>query len=407
MAYLSLLLALVLLFAPGDDPGTVLDSEYVATYSATTIADVINQFYPPEQVRSARYNVDEYRVRLLSSDADGQPIEIVAQMYVPNTSEETSLPVFVMGAGSTGLDDRCAPSNERPEVQNWGSYRAFLMTMATQGYIAIMPDYAGFNDPDRIQPYYVAEMAGHVLLDAGRAVYSFFDEDAEWLSVETGVTPRDTVFLVGYSQGGQSVFAAKDLWETYAPDLPVEGVVAYASVTNMQSHMLHLPQLAPFRMYAWADYYGEDKVDLNAIFTDHWLPTLEEDVLRLCVMDAVGYFSGNADEMYRPEFLEALENETLDEDYPALYELFELNNPGFVPNEIPALIVQGTGDHTLPMDVHERFVERYCAAGNHLTQLINDRVTHLRARQESYGEVLDWLQTIVDGETPREDCPSS
>jgi pimeloyl-ACP methyl ester carboxylesterase len=407
MLYVPFLLALLLLFAPGDDPGTVLESEFVATYPAANIAGVIEQFYPPEQVRPARYSVDEYRVRLVSSNAEGEPIEIVAQLYVPSIEAETPLPVFVMGAGSTGLDDRCAPSNERPEVQNWGSYRAFLLTMATQGYITILPDYAGFNDPDTIQPYYVAEMAGRVLLDAGRAVYSFFAEDAEWVTVETGVTPSDTVLLVGYSQGGQSVFAAKDLWETYAPDLPVEGVVAYASVTNMQNHMLTLPMAAPFRLYAYRDYYGEDRVNLDEVFTDHWLPTLEDDVLRMCLMDGVSYYSANPQEMYRPEFYEALVNATLDEDYPELYKLFELNNPGFVPNDIPALIVQATGDFSLPMDVHERFVERYCAAGNHLTELINERVNHLRARQESYGEVLDWMQTIVDGETPPDVCSSN
>ena len=406
MVYVPFLLALLLMLAPGDDPGSVLESEFVATYAASTIGDVIDQFYPPEQARSARYSVDEYRVRLLSTNADGEPIEIVAQLYVPSVAEPVDLPVFVMGAGSTGLADRCAPSNERPEVQNWGSYRAYLLSIATQGYIAIMPDYAGFNDPDSIQPYYVAEMAGRVLLDAGRAVYAFFDEDDGWLSVENAAAPSDTVLLVGYSQGGQTVFAAKDMWETYAPDLPVAGVVAYASVTNMQSHMLGLPQLAPFRLYAWADYYGADRVHLDDVFADRWLESLEEDVLSLCVMDAVGYYSANASEMYRPEFLEALENATLDEDYPELYDLFELNNPGFVPNDIPALIVQGTGDHTLPMDVHERFIERYCEVGNQVTELIYDSVVHLRARQESYGEVLDWMQAVVNGETPRSDCPA-
>lgn len=404
----SVLLFLVLvLFAvanPGENAGDVLESEFVATYSSSSIGNVITQFYPADQTRPPRYGVDEYRIRFTTETVDGEPVEIVAQMYIPRTDQPETLPVYVMGAGSTGLADTCAPTNERPEVQNWGSYRAFLMTIATQGYITIMPNYAGLDDPDRIQPYYVSEMEARVLLDAGRAVYTFFDADSPVMPLESAATPNDQVILSGYSQGGHAVLAAKDLLADYAPELPVVGVIAYAPARNMQNHMEVLPQLAPFRMVAWADYYGDDRVNLNEIFDDRWLPDLEADALTMCVGEAVGHFSARPDEMYRPEFLEALQNETLDEDYPALYELFELNNPGFVPSDLPTLMTQAPGDHSLPMDAYEQFMDAYCAAGNHMTMLLNERVTHLRARQESYRDVLEWMDALIAGETLRDDC---
>jgi pimeloyl-ACP methyl ester carboxylesterase len=389
---------------PDDLRGAVIESEFVATHSAADINRMIASFYPAEQVLPARFAADEYRVRFGSLYQKDQPIEILAQVFIPRAEQPAEFPVFVMGAGSTGLADKCAPSQERPAVQSWGNYKTFLLTIATQGYIVIMPDYAGFNDPDRIQPYYVAEMAGRVLLDAGRAVYDLFAPEAGYAQPENAA-PLDAVFVAGYSQGGQSVFAAKDLWAAYAPELPLAGIIGYAPVTNMQSHMLTLPQLTPYRLYAWVDYYGADKVPLEEIFTDYWLPTLEDDVLNLCVMDAVGRFSANPAEMYRPAFLEALQNGTVGALFPELNELLELNNPGFVQNDIPALIVQGTEDRTLPMAVHERFVERYCAAGNRLTELVHAGVNHFNARQVSYHEVLDWMQQIVGGQTPPQDCP--
>ena len=43
--------------------------------------------------------------------------------------------------------------------------------------------------------------------------------------------------------------------------------------------------------------------------------------------------------------------------YPSLAALLhELNSPGFVTNDLPALIVQGTEDATIPLPVHEAFV---------------------------------------------------
>lgn len=384
------------------DPGQIVESQFIATHEMSEINNLITGFYEADQVMPARYAVDEYQIRFRSVYRDGEPIVILAQFFVPRVSEVEDFPVYVMGAGSSGLDDRCAPSREQPAVQNWGSYKLFLMSIATQGYITMLPDYAGFNDPDRIQPYYVAEMAGRVLLDGARAAYNWFDTEA---AEDVSAAPQDAVILSGYSQGGQSIFAAKDMWQTYAPEIPLAGVVGYAPVTNMQSHMLNLPQMAPYRMFAYADYYGADQVPLDEIFADLWLPTLEEDVLSKCVFEAAGYFSANPAELYRPEFLEALRKGTLEESYPTLAELLNINNPGFVQNEVPALIVQGTEDTTIPMSLHEKFVEGYCGAGNRLTEAIYPGVSHFHVREHSYRTVLDWMATVAAGESPREDCP--
>lgn len=406
MRLIVLLLSLMLFYVDDAAPGRILQSEYVTTHSVETIKAFADRFYPPEQVLAPQYAVDEYRVVLSSLYREDEPIEIVAQLYVPRLESEARVPVFVLGAGSTGIDDKCAPSLEQPEVQNWGSYRGFLLSVATHGYITMLPDYAGFNDPDRIQPYYVAEMAGRVVLDASRAVYDFFSEDAEWAQPDTTAQPADAVFLSGYSQGGQTIFAAKDIWTDYAPDVPLAGVVGYAPVVNMQSHMLTLPIAAPYRIMAYTDYYQTDALDLGTIFLDRWVETMPQDTIEMCIFDAAGYYSMNANEMYQPDFLTALTEGTLADTYPDVNALFELNNPGFVQNDVPALIIQGTQDRTIPMPLHEQFVEKYCAAGNQYTEFLYQDVTHFRVREVSYREVLDWMASVAAGETPRNDCAS-
>ncbi len=380
--------------------GELIDIEFIASHEISELNELITNFYQPDQARAAQYAVDEYRIRFASTYRDGEPIVIVSQFFVPKVDEPTAFPVFVNGAGSTGIADQCAPSREQAGVENWGSYRLYMLTMAAQGFLAAQPDYAGFNDPDRVQPYYVSEMAGRVVLDTSRAVLNWSAE------TDGPATAEPAVIIAGYSQGGQTVFAAKDMIAEYAPDVPLIGIIGFAPVTNMASHMLTLSPVAPYRIAAYAEYYGAEQADASRVFTDYWLPTMAEDVMSKCVFDAVGYWSRNPAELYRPEILDGLLNDTLDEVYPELDALLDLNSPGFVTNDLPALIVQGTEDATIPMPVHEAFVEDYCDAGNYLNELMYQGETHFHLREVSYTDVLGWIDGALAGDFPENVCAS-
>lgn len=380
--------------------GELIDIEFIATHEISELNELITNFYEPDQARAAQYAVDEYRIRLASTYREDEPIVIVSQFFVPKVDEPTAFPVYVNGAGSTGIADQCAPSREQAGVENWGSYRLYMLTMAAQGFLAAQPDYAGFNDPDRVQPYYVSEMAGRVVLDTARAVLNWSAE------TDGPATAEPAVIIAGYSQGGQTVFAAKDMVADYAPDVPLVGIIGFAPVTNMASHMLTLSPVAPYRIAAYAEYYGVEQADASRVFTDYWLPTMPEDVVSKCVFDAVGYWSRNPAELYRPEILDGLLNDTLDEVYPELDALLDLNSPGFVTNDLPALIVQGTEDATIPMPVHEAFVEDYCAAGNYLNELMYQGANHFHLREISYTDVLGWIDGALAGEVPENACAS-
>ncbi|HEX2908518.1 MAG TPA: lipase family protein [Phototrophicaceae bacterium] len=385
--------------------GDILNSEFVTTHTIEQIDAANAEFYPVEQRLPALFAADEYRVTLRSTDETEQSLEIVAQVFVPRPAALTEFPVLVVGAGTSGLADPCAPSLEQPEVQDLGHYRDFLLSIASQGYVVLMPDYAGFNDPDRLQAYYVAEMAARALLDTGRAAYRLFAPGADWLPADTTAAPLPKLFFGGYSQGGQAVFAVRDRWATAAPDVPVAGFITWAPVTNMASHTLHMPPFAPYRMVAWADYYGEEQVPLKRIFVDRWLPTLKSDAARFCVMEALTYYSAEPEALFRPPFLDALRGGTLDQSFPELARLLDLNSPGFVPDSLPALVIQGTKDARIPMATLDDFVSRVCAVGNPLTVQVYEGATHAATRRVSYRDTLAWMQAVVEGERARNDCP--
>jgi len=390
-------------FAQQAEPGTIVESRFVTSSTRDAMEAEILEFYPGSQFISPRYSVDEYAAVFYTQSEDGEPIEINAQVYVPVINEPLEAPIFVYGAGTTGLVNECAASREEPEVADWGEYRDYLRTYATQGFVTIMPDYAYFNDPERLQPYYVAEMQGRVALDAARAVYNMFENGD--ISGSGVATLDERVFIGGYSQGGTTVFGARDIQPEYAPDIPLAGILSFGSVTDQKNHMLTRPEFAAYRWVSWEEYYGEDTVDLSVIFADLYLPTVRNDATRMCVRQAFGFYSADPSRVYRQPFYEALSEGTMAEDFPQHNELLVQNSPGFTARDVPTMILQGELDATIPPQKMAEFLAEYCALeDNTVTYLEYPSVTHFDTRQVAYRDTINWMAQIISGETPTDDC---
>ncbi len=391
--------------AQGTTPGEVLSNQFITSTTRDAMDQVVLDFYPSPQFVQARYSVDEYELMMTTEGENGTVYEVRAQMYVPNIPEPLEAPVIVLGAGTTGLVPKCAPTLEDPEVEDWGRFRDYMRTYATQGYILIMPDYVGFQEEQPLQPYYVAEMQGRVALDAARAVYNVFG--GEPLAGSGLVTPFDAVFVSGYSQGGTTVFAARDIQPEYAPDVPLVGILAFGSVTDQKSHMLTRPEFAGYRWVAWEDYYGADTVDLDVIFNDLFLPTVRNEATTLCLRQAFEFYPADPTLVYREPFYNALVNDTMAQDFPQHNELLELNSPGFTVSDVEVIILQGEGDETIPPAKMAEFLERYCGLeGNTVTYNEYISTTHFDTREKSYLDTLSWMAAVVRGEETRDDCPN-
>jgi pimeloyl-ACP methyl ester carboxylesterase len=387
-------------------PGTIIESQFVQRVSRDTMQAVILGFYPDTQYVEPAFDVDEYRVAYYTQAENGDPIAVQAQMYVPVSERALAAPVFVYGAGTTGLSNRCAPLLERPEESDWGNYRQYLRTYATQGFITIMPDYVGFHDDDRIQAYYVSVLQGRLALDAARAIYNLYGGDgSQPLDGSGQFTAFDGVFVGGYSQGGTTAFATRDIQPTYAPDIPLKGVLAYGSVTDQTHHHLTRPEFAAYRWVAWQDYYGEDKVDLNAIFADLYAPTVRSDALRMCVDEVFMFYSKDPTRLYTDGFLEAVQQRTMAENYPQLHELLELNTPGYTARDVPVLVLQAEFDETIPPAYMAEILGRFCAiAGNEVTYKEYINRNHYETRQVAYIDTINWMVEVVNGQPVDDHC---
>jgi acetyl esterase/lipase len=351
------------------------------------------------------YPVDIYRLAYQTLDERGQLVDLEADLFIPYVDSETSFPILVHAAGTTGIGDGCAPLDERPEERNWGNYRLHSLAYAAQGYIVILPNGLGFDDPERIHPYFVAELQAHVLLDAARAAYGFARRP---VAGDVLAEPAQAVFFMGYSSGGHAVFAARDWAETYAPELPIKGVIGFGATTNVETLMKEDPIFSPYTVYAYRAFYGEEIIDVEDVFLPIWVDGFESAVLTKCVDDIFSFYSRSPRDMYSPEFRETLSDGRLSVDYPRFADALDANSTGLRGgSHIPALILQGTGDTVVTPDSQRKFKDQLCDKGGVVTYLEYAAVAHVNIRWTSFGDVLSWMQRIGEGGAPENDCEVS
>ena len=358
--------------------------------------------YLSRSVAEGEYAVDVYRLQYETIDQDGEVTQISAELSVPHVEAPTTFPVIVHAAGTTGIGNGCAPLNERGLNRNWGNYHSHSLTYASYGYIVILPNGLGFDDPERIHPYFVAELQARVLLDAARAVYAFADDPSM-----DGVLakPDESVFFMGYSSGGHAVFAAKDWAGSYAPDISVKGIMGFGPTTNPETLMREDPIFIPYLVYAYRDFYGNEIVDVVDVLAPQWVATFESDVLTKCVDDIFDYYTRSARTMYTQAFSGILYGGALDQRYPLFAEKLAANASGLSGgHDVPVLILQGTADTVVTPDSQRAFKSQLCDRGGQVTYLEYPAIAHVDIRWTSFGDVLAWMQQIVEGDVPENDC---
>jgi len=204
-------------------PGKLISAELELTMAPADVDRFVKRLYAGYQAPKARYAVDVYWIHFESRYPDGATAPALAQVFVPRYGAErpSVRPLYAFGPGSTGIIDSCRPSREHVAGIRWGLYRAHVLSHAGQGTIGIMPDYLGFGDPEREQYYMVAESEAAVMLDAIRATKSL-------LAAKSIAGVSDTRnFVAGFSQGGHAALAAADYRKSYAPEIPLDGVIGY------------------------------------------------------------------------------------------------------------------------------------------------------------------------------------
>ncbi|WP_170131219.1 lipase family protein [Deinococcus yavapaiensis] len=381
-------------------PGSILSAETRRAASLTDVRSTMSSLYARAGVPSARYPVERFRLKIRTTDEANRSITVSALLYVPVLPKGQSASLYVMGAGTTGIMDECAPTRENARADNWGDYEAHMLSYATQGYVSILPDWANFDDERAVQPYFVSNAEGRVMLDAARAAFNFVRERAN------GPEMTGKVFLAGYSQGGHGAFAAADMAASYAPELKIGGVIGYAPAMDVATLFRERPVLGPYLARSYAERYG---VDTRKLLQDRWLTSLDGASIRACVSTVARHYPNDGASLYRPSFWQALQGGSLRAFDSELSKLVKLNSPGFDASGrvIPAIVLTGLTDPIVTANAQLTFIRKSCAFGRAIVQREYEGANHYQARQFGFADTLRWMREREAGLTAPTSCSTA
>ncbi len=121
----------------------------------------------------------------------GDGTNFVASGLLCYPSEEGSYPVICFHNGTNVLHD------EAPSVNSNDQLFLLLESLASMGFVVVIPDYPGFGSSDyRVHPYLIKDETVQSSKDILLATNEYVEKKVD------GVTLNNELFLMGYSQGG-------------------------------------------------------------------------------------------------------------------------------------------------------------------------------------------------------------
>lgn len=349
----------------------------------------------PGQAIAPKYPVDVYKLKIEISVEDGSFSPITAEVFVPKSEDSNQdFPLLVYAPGTTGLDDRCAPSRENQARPTFGNYVNQMVSQASQGFVVMMPNYEGFDNPDRLHYYFNADLEARTLLGTSRELLQ------AQATKELPIKPN-TLFFGGYSQGGHASFAAADFVDLYTPELKISGIIGHGPTTNLFELLKDNPNLAPYLVYAYQAYYDDFKPE--DILTQREFQRLGR-ARELCVDQAFQYNTTNRQMMYNKTFLDALLADKVGESFPAIAERLDQNSSGTHFEGIPTMIVQGDKDPIVTIGFQREFAQELCNNGVPVTFAEYKNLDHFQSRMKSFTDTNLWMENIVNGNQINKMC---
>ncbi|MHB1843398.1 MAG: alpha/beta hydrolase [Deltaproteobacteria bacterium] len=351
---------------------------------------------------------DEFIIQYITQGPIGTLHRASALLYLP-TGGASGLPLVAVDHGTSGMGPSCGPSH----VTQVSDYMALPLVQA--GYAVVAPDYVGMGvDEGGVSPYMVGEAAAYAILDGVRAMKGFHDPrfDASQLSGE--------LFVAGHSQGGQATLFAQQLFDPTATGFTLLGSVSWApglgdvrelgQVLSPSASTQGIGTLLLMGLYGQWSYHGAPP--LASWLTDSaqtQLPSLLHDQCLSEELSSIPNAWPTFGDALTPAFLSAAEACPLDGGScpsfePWASELLDAE-PGSFTSSVPALILQGESDTTVPPETTACIAQRL---EQHDTpvQLCGYAMTdHLSIVQNSMADAVRWMAARRQGQTPNV-CPA-
>jgi pimeloyl-ACP methyl ester carboxylesterase len=233
-------------------PGDLISVTRIGKYPAWVMRLIVGSAGIEGNIEIA-HGFTSYRLKYLTTQFDGSIVEATGLVAVPNKKDQLSVVVYLHG---TNAQRNSAPSSA-------GSQEGLLVSALAAGsaHILVAPDLIGLGESYDVHPYLYSETTVSTSLD-------FLSASKSWMqSSISGFVWPNSLFLIGFSQGGHATFALHRELErqlnppfTVAASAPVAGPFQLREISLSQamtgltdSHEYYLGYLAS----AYAQIYNQ------------------------------------------------------------------------------------------------------------------------------------------------------
>ncbi len=190
-------------------------SEYVSLYTTASVNNMIDLASTQSPGISTlkqyvRSGVEVYKISYRTKAGDE---DIIASGLVCVPVAGGDYPVISFQNGTNTLN------SQAPSINPMNSSYVLVETLASMGFIVVIPDYPGFGTSSNVaHPYLVASPTVISVTDMFRAVQELDETELDEISI------RNEYYLLGYSQGGWATLSLHKAMELeYQDDFNLAG----------------------------------------------------------------------------------------------------------------------------------------------------------------------------------------
>jgi pimeloyl-ACP methyl ester carboxylesterase len=302
-----------------------------------------------------------YLVLYRSTGVDGKPVGVSGTVEVPKgRAPRAGWPVVSWAHGTTGIADACAPSRSPSSASNSYAFSEFNAWLK-RGYALARTDYEGLGTPG-IHPYLIGRSEGRGVVDIVRAARL----------LNPGVGRR--WIIAGHSQGGHAALFAAALGPSWAPELTLRGVAAFAPASHVGTQARAIGALtAPSPISGLAALILEGAATADPaikpaqLFSDRAV-ALRPLIQRECIgalISATEFGALGPAQLVRPGA-----------DLSRLLRVLDAQNPA-LRIRVPVLILQGLADTTVFPVFTNQLTQELRAKGDALSYRTYPGVSHV------------------------------
>ncbi len=386
--------------ALGGAPGTVVD-----TQPYPPLLSIPNQQGP--------WPSGAQRIMYRTTDAHG------AATAASGTYFDASLPwigagprpLVVLGPGTQGQGDQCAPSRLFQDGVHYNAPLDFAVeyevlqvhALLSRGIDVVVTDYQGLGTAG-MHSYVDRRAQGHAMLDAARAVKAL---------PGSRIGDDNPIGFWGYSQGGGAAASAAEMQPSYAPDLDVRGTYAGGPPADLRAVAAALDGglatgLLGYAVNSIYAGYPDTRADIDGALAPAGRQALDE-IAAQCVPETIARYGlhrtteWTKDGRSLAELIDAL---------PSVSAVVDEQRIGRSTPGSPVLIVQGRNDDLIPHNQATRLAADWCAQGATVEFRTEEIppiapgfvVGHGLPMVSGLPSALDWMIDRFDGVPARSGC---